>query len=178
MIPDQAKDPRRQLQGAISRAKGKYFESRLDSSFEYYDANGFASIEKTPEPMRVLKKMDGGRFLACFEKKAQPDYKGTIKGGRTVMFEAKYTDSDRMNQDRVTNGKDGKEGQAEYLDKQHNLGARCYVLAGFASGEVYKIPWLVWRSMKAQFGRKYVTEADLKPYLVPLGWNNVLLLLD
>lgn len=172
MIPTHEKDPRRQLQGAVSRAKGKYFESRLDSSFEYYAAKGFAAIEKTPEPMRVLKELEGRKFIACFEKKAQPDYKGTIKGGRSVMFEAKFTAAERMEQNRVT------EGQTEYLDKQHNLGARCFVLAGFSSGKVYKIPWTVWRLMKEHFGRKYVTEADLSPYLVPLGWNNVLLLLD
>lgn len=95
------KDPRRQLMGKISKAKGKHFEERLDASFAYYRDRGYAIIEKTPEPMRPTKNLGNGKFIAFFEKKAQPDYKGTIKGGRTVMFEAKFTAKERMEQDRV-----------------------------------------------------------------------------
>jgi recombination protein U len=164
-------DPKRQLQGAISKAKGKRFEERLDRSFAYYRERGAACVEKTPEPMRTIKNMGNGRFLACFEKKAQPDYKGTIKGGRTVMFEAKYTSSDRMEQSRVT------DGQAQYMTEQTALGARCYVVAGFDSGSVYCIPWDIWAHMKEHFGRKYVTEANLAKYRVAAAWNETLQLL-
>lgn len=165
------KDPARQRQGLINRAKGKQFEGRLDAAFEYYRIRGAAVVEKTPEPMKVIKNMGNGRFLACYEKKAQPDYKGTIKGGRTVMFEAKFTSTDRMTQDRVSLE------QSKYLDENQALGARCYVLAGFPSGAVYKLPWDVWKDMKGRFGRKYVTEADLKNYIVPTDRANRLLLL-
>ena len=68
--------------------------------------------------------------------------------------------------------------QGEYLDRHERLGARCYVLAGFGSGEVYRVPWAVWRSMKEHFGRKYVTEADLEQYRVHTAWNATLQLLD
>ncbi len=145
------KDPRRQLLGQIAKAEGKRFEDRLDASFEYYRKTGFALIEKTPEPMRPTKSLGNGKFVAFYEKKAQPDYKGTIKGGRTVMYEAKYTGTDRMEQSRVL------ASQAEYMKKHAALGAWCYVLAGFASGEVYCIPWSVWDHMKERFRRKYVT---------------------
>ena len=166
------KDPRRQLMGKISKAKGKHFEVRLDASFAYYRDRGYAIIEKTPEPMRPTKNLGNGKFIAFFEKKAQPDYKGTIKGGRTVMFEAKFTAKDRMEQDRV------EREQGEYLDRHERLGARCYVLDGFGSGEVYRIPWPAWRAMKELFGRKYVTEADLEQYRVHTAWNATLQLLD
>ena len=165
------KNPRRQLQGKISRAKGKQFESELDTAFEYYKEKGFADIEKTPEPMRVIRSLGNGQFIACFEKKAQPDYKGTLKGGRSVMFEAKYTSSDRMEQSRVS------EKQADYLDNQQKLGARCYVIAGFDSGEVYCIPWNVWNNMKEHFSRKYVKEADIQKYRVTRAWNQLLMIL-
>lgn len=164
------KDPRRQLLGQIAKAEGKRFEDRLDASFEYYRKTGFALIEKTPEPMRPTRSLGGGKFVAFYEKKAQPDYKGTIKGGRTVMYEAKYTGADRMEQSRVL------DSQAEYMTKHEALGARCYVLAGFASGEVYCVPWPVWGRMKERFGRKYVTEADLDNYRVQRAWNGVLLI--
>ena len=169
-----AKDPRRQLQGAVSKAKGKEFEDRLDKTFAYYRAHGFAIIEKTPEPMRPVKSLGNGRFEAFFEKKAQPDYKGTIKGGRTVMFEAKFTGTGKMEQSRVL------KGQADYLDQHQMLGARCYVIVGFSSGAVYRFPWNIWKNMKKHFGRKYVTEADVEiaAYLVSVTRGGILLLLD
>ena len=167
-------DPRRQLQGAASKAKGKEFEDRLDEAFAYYWTHGFAIIEKTPEPMRPVQNLGSGKFVAFFEKKAQPDYKGTIKGGRTVMFEAKFTSTGKIDQSRVL------QGQAEYLDRHQELGARCYVIAGFSSGNVYRIPWSVWRDMKRHFGRKYITEADAEigAYRVTAMRDGTLLLLD
>lgn len=165
-------DPNRQLLGKLAKEEGKRFETRLDEAFDYYRARGFAIIEKTPEPMKPIRSMGEGRFVAVYTRKAQPDYKGTIKGGRTVMFEAKYTHTDRIDQSRVG------DKQADYLDQASALGARCYVVAGYRSGAVYRIPWEVWRGMKAIFGRKYVTEADLKDYQIQSAWNGSLMLLE
>ena len=166
-----AKDPRRQWQGKVSKAKGKRFESEIDFAFSWYHEKGVAYIEKTPEPMRPVKSLGGGRFEAFFEKKAQSDYKGTIKGGRSVIFEAKYTDSDRMEQSRVTLE------QSEYIEQHYQLGAFCFILAGFGTGNVYRIPWEDWRNMKALFGRKYVKEQDIKKYQVSYGLNGRLKIL-
>lgn len=166
------KDPRRQWLGKVAKAKGKQFESRLDASFTYYRERGYALIEKTPEPMRPTRSLGGGKFVAYYEKKAQPDYKGVIKGGREIMFEAKFTSSDRMEQSRVL------AGQADYMTAHEALGARCFILAGFDTGNVYCIPWRVWSTMKDQFGRKYVTEADLDQYRITQAWNDVLLILN
>lgn len=152
------KDPKRQLLGKIAKARGKQFESRIDDSFAYYAQKGFAIIEKTPEPMHPTKNLGNGKFIAYYEKQAQPDYKGTIKGGRTVMFEAKFTAADRMEQSRVL------QSQQDYMDRHQALGARCFVIAGFSSGMVYCVPWDIWKTMKDHFGRKYVTEAT---------WRNI-----
>lgn len=169
---NQQKDPRRQYIGKRSRAQGKQFEDRLSASFAYYAHTGLAVVDKTPEPMRVLRSLDNGKFVACFEKKAQPDYKGTIKGGRTVIFEAKFTASDRIDQNRV------EVQQAAYMDRNTALGARCFVLAGFASGNVYRVPWAVWKDMKLRFGHKYATEADLELWRVKTAWNDILMIFD
>ena len=165
------KDPRRQALGALAKARGKQFEERLDASFAYYKQRGYAIIEKTPEPMRPAQSLGNGKFVAYFEKKAQPDYKGVIKGGREVVFEAKFTASDKMAQNRVL------DKQAEYMDQHQALGARCYIIVGFMGGEVYRIPWGAWRDMKQRFGRKYVTEADLREYRVQPARNGTLMLL-
>ena len=161
-------DPKYQRRGAANKAAGKRFEDRLDKTFEYYRSTGAASIIKTPEPLRPLKSIGQGRFIACFTEKAQADYEGTIKGGRTVIYEAKYTTADRMTHDRV------RPHQVAYMNEKSALGARCYVLAGFESGAVYQIPWPVWAGMKERFGRKYITEDDLPEYRVPVAPSGIL----
>lgn len=166
------KDPRRQYLGKVARAQGKQFEDRLSVSFSYYAHTGLALVEKTPEPMRVLSSLDNGKFVACFERKAQPDYKGTIKGGRTVLFEAKFTSGDRIEQNAV------KDNQAAYLDRYSGLGARCFILVGFSSGNVYRVPWMAWKTMKTRYGHKYATEAELEPYRVKIAWNDTLMIFD
>jgi len=161
-----------QRRGRRSRAKGKAFEELLDKTFAYYSSKGFAKIDKTPEPMKVIRSMGQGRFLACYTKSAQPDYKGTIKGGRTVIFEAKFTEHDRLQQDAVS------DEQAEYMETEDRLGARCYVVCGFSTGNVYRVPWGVWCNMKRIYGHKYVTEEEIKQYQVSKSWNDVLLIID
>ena len=77
-----------------------------------------------------------------------------------------------MDQDRVT------PEQTKSLDRYEKLGALCFVVAGFGSGGVFRIPWDVWRSMKDRYGRKYVTPEDLEEYLVKAGKRGQLLLFD
>ena len=89
------------------------------------------------------------------------------------MYEAKYTSGDKIGADRVT------EAQADYLTKKAAVGAFCYVLAGFPSGRVYKIPWEIWRDMKAYFGRKYIKETDpeLQQYVVKTANFGILMII-
>lgn len=166
-------DPRRQMQGKINRAEGKEFEKRIQEAFDYVNARGAAVINKVPEPIKIIKRLEAGQFIAVFEKKAQPDYEGTLKGGRSVLYEAKYTSGDKIGADRVT------EAQADYLTKKAAVGAFCYVLAGFPSGRVYKIPWKIWRDMKAYFGRKYIKETDpeLQQYVVKTANFGILMII-
>jgi len=165
-------NPEIQKRGRRSRAKGKAFEDLLDKTFSYYAEKGYAKVYKTPEPVRIIRSVGNGRFLACFTKKAQADYKGTIKGGRTVIFEAKYTEQDRLLQNAVD------ENESEYMEIHDGLGARCYVVCGFLSGNVYRVPWGVWKNMKRIFGHKYVTEEEIKQYQVQKSWNDMLLILN
>ena len=162
----------KQKQGKKNREEGQLFEAVLDRTFAYYSEKGYAKIDKTPEPFKIIKRLEHLRFIGCFQKKAQPDYKGTIKGGRSVIFEAKYTSTDRITQDRVS------DAQWSYMDRATELGARCFVLAGFKSGGIYRIPWPVWSDMKRKFGHKYVTEKDLSEYRISKSWNDMLLILE
>lgn len=146
---------RNQRQGAVSHAQGRQFEELINAACEFYRHSGQADIEKTPEPMRPVQNLGGGRFVAYYERSAQPDYKGTLRGGRAVAFEAKSTSTDRITQDRVT------AAQAERLARMEELGGVSFVLCQFSSGQIYRVSWRDWVNMAEVFGRKYITEADL-----------------
>lgn len=137
-----------------NRAEGAAFERQINKACELYRVRGIADVEKTPEPMKPIKSLGQGRFEAVFTGKAQADYKGTLQGGRAIAFEAKYTDTGKMLQSRVT------AEQAERLDRIDQYGGLAFVLCAFAEGGVYRIPWSVWRDMKKIFGRKYFTATD------------------
>lgn len=95
-------DPRRQMIGRRSKESGEAFERWITAACKRYQEMGIACIAKTPEPMKPIKSLGQGRFVACFTKKGQPDYKGILCDGSGIMFEAKRTDSDRIFQNAVT----------------------------------------------------------------------------
>lgn len=148
-------------QNSSNRAKGQYFEEIIARSMEYYLEKGWASIEKTPEPMKPIKNNGDGTFRAVYTKKAQPDYKGVLSGGQAIIFEAKYSDKDRIYQHAVT-----KE-QEICLERYAAMGARCFVMVCLQGVDFYRVPWTVWKGMKEIFGHKYMTREDLKRFIVP-----------
>ena len=148
------------LQGRRNRYAGAHWEDILDATCSYYSYTGKAEIEKNPEPMKVIKPLGGGKFVACFEKKAQPDYKGTGSNAKSIIFEAKHTDTDRLLQSVVSSE------QEKRLNKHEKLGAECFVLVSFGFEEFFKVPWAVFRSMKEIYGRKYIKPEDLRQYQI------------
>ena len=151
------KNAERELRGRRSRISGQHFEDMIAASLNWYKSMNVAHIEKTPEPMKPLGKANRfGQFLACFTKQGQPDFKGTITGGRSVVFEAKHTDGDRITFDRLT------EEQVRALDAHHKLGAATFVLVSFGLQDFYRVPWETWRDMKELYGRKYIRQNELE----------------
>lgn len=150
--------------GSKARINGQHFEELIERACLRYKVLGRAFIEKTPEPMKPLRPPNRtGQFLACYTKQAQPDYKGTIKGGQSIVFEAKHTDGQRIEQSRVT------DEQAAALTRHASLGALCFVLVSFGFKNFYVVPWDVWAGMPEKFGKVSVNENDLLSYLAPGG---------
>jgi recombination protein U len=143
----------------LNNARGQDFEGFIESGCEYYAVRGRAHIDKTPEPFRVTSKQGGGVFTGRFTALAQPDFQGTLDGGRSIVFEAKYTTTDRLTRDILT------DAQQDALERHGKLGALAGVCAGIGDG-FYFLPWGLWRDMKTRFGRKYVTANDIEPYRV------------
>ena len=174
---ESAKNPVRQAQGSISRATGEGFETQIITACAYYRAHGIAEIDKTPEPIKVIsgrRQNPSGcwSFEAVFTKQAQPDFQGTIDGGRSVVFEAKATDKDRILQSAVTHE------QAYAMQSHAQKGALVFVLVCLRGRAVYRVPWEVWWRMKEHFGHKYTTAEELEPYRVQLRQGVILFLGD
>lgn len=151
----------RSQRGLQSKRAGEYFENLIAASLNWYKDKGVAFIEKTPEPMRPLRPPNRlGQFLACYTKAGQPDFKGTLTGGRAVVFEAKHTDSDRIEYGRLT------QEQIDSLKEHHRLGAAAFIMVSFELQDFYRVPWETWRDMKSIYGHKHMTRAELEPFRV------------
>lgn len=146
--------------GKRSKVAGDFWENMIETACQHYRLTGQAEITKTPEPMRPIKSLGQGKFVAHYVKMAQPDYKGTLAGGRAVVFEAKHTDSDRLQQSVISSE------QEKQLDRHAKLGAECFVMVSFGFEQYFKIPWEVFRDMKANYGRKYIKPEDVQQYKV------------
>lgn len=142
-----------------SNGFGKNFEKMIDLACKYYRDEGKADISKIDEPFRVIRLKKAGRFEGQFTKNANPDFEGTLDGGRSICFEAKYTTSDRMKQSVVS------DKQAEVLEIKSKLGGLAGVCIGIKD-RCFFIPWNIWANMKDIFGRKYVKADDLSQYEV------------
>ena len=171
MTPKEQLAAARRFAGKKSKAQGDYFEALIEAGCNFYRDRKVADIEKTPEPMRPIKDLGGGKFIGHYTKAAQADFKGFLFGGQTVMFEAKHTDTGRMEQDRVT------PDQAERLERAVEYGALAFVLCSFGYAGFYRIPWTVWRDMKGIFGHKYITPEEAARFEVRIGGPGVLLFL-
>lgn len=166
-------DVNRQISGRQSNMAGALFERMLTASCDYYREKELAIIEKTPEPMRPLRPYGdrkGGRYIACFEKQAQPDYKGVLCDGRAIIFEAKHTDKDRIQESVIT------KTQRQNLDDFLRLGAQCFVMVSMGFEEFFRVPWKIFGDMKRMYGRKYMKREELEPFKLRRHQGTLLIL--
>lgn len=149
-----------QLRGKKSKASGAMFETLISRSCAWYQELGTAKISKQEEPMKPIRAYAAGRFLACYTKKSGVDYKGVLKGGRAVAFEAKHTDTQVMERSRL------EEWQLQDLRDYSRLGAETFVLLSFGLERFYRIPFAEWDGMKERFGKVSVREKDIAEYII------------
>lgn len=138
---------------------GKNFESFISAACDYYRDKGLADIVKVDEPFMVLELYDRGRFKGQFTKKANPDFEGTLKGGQSICFEAKYTSQKRMAKSVIS------DKQEEVLSYKSVLGAVVGVCVGIVD-RYFFVPWEVWANMEEIYGKKSVTADDLAKFEV------------
>lgn len=158
-----------QYQNKVNNAQGHAFEDLIKRGCTTYLMQDRAIIDKTPEPFCVMEKSRDGIFKGRFTARTQPDFQGTLAGGRSIVFEAKYTTTDKMRRDVLT------DAQKFALEQHHNAGALAAVCVGIRD-KFYFVPWLVWRDMEQLFKRKYMTAKSLEPMRV--RFNGAILFLD
>lgn len=159
----------RSYQGRINNAQGQLFEGRILAACEYYRQIGRADIHKTPEPFRCLHKTANGRFTGQFISKAQPDFCGTLQGGDSIIFEAKYTLKDQISKNVLTTK------QVNALETSRDMGAYTFICFGIKD-QAFAMPYFVWADMKNRFGHSYVTRQDAQQYKVKQDLNCILFL--
>ena len=138
---------------------GKNFESFIIAACDYYRDRGLADITKVDEPFTVLKLYGKGQFKGQFTKKANPDFEGTLKGGQSICFEAKYTSQRRMAKSVIS------DKQEEVLSYKSILGAVVGVCVGIVD-RYFFVPWEVWANIEEIYGKKSVTADDLAKFEV------------
>lgn len=153
------KEIRTQYRNRLSNAQGQHFEREILAGCRRYKGLGIAVIDKTPEPFRVMKKNPNGVFTGRFTALAQPDFQGTLKNGRSIVFEAKMTLKDRIQRNVLT------DAQMQALEAHEGLGAFAAVCVSISYG-FYFIPWGAWRDMKDVYGHQYVTPEQIAGYEV------------
>lgn len=153
----------RSIQNKENNHQGKMFEQMILMACQKYALLGKAFVDKIPEdfhPQKIDKKTK--RATGYYKEKAQPDFQGTLPGGRSICFEAKMTKSkeNKMLQSVIT------PNQVMCLDQHEAMGAYVGVCCMINNTAAFVI-WNDWKAMKETYGRKYITEKELQEYQVP-----------
>lgn len=151
----------RKYKATMSNGRGRLHEQMISAACKFYKINGRANIIKVPEPFLVVKKSKEKRGIATirFTAHAQPDFIGCLYDGTLIAFEAKHTDTDRMQAKVIT------PTQAQALQDFQEMKAVSAVCAGIGN-QHFMIPWTVFSSMKELYGRQYITAEDVQEYRV------------
>lgn len=146
--------------GRRAKAVGANFEKVIERSCIRYRDKGIAYIQKTPEPFKVLG-LNRNYMYGFFEKKAQPDFTGTLRDGKSIVFEAKHTSTTNISFERIS------KQQEKELDHHAALGAMTFVLITFSFENFYSVDWVDWKRLKETVNKKSVNEKDLEQYKIP-----------
>lgn len=140
-----------------SNDRGRIFEDAIMEGCRRYATEGRAIVNKVYEPYRCIKILQDGKFVGQFTGRAEPDFKGVLKDGRAIAFEAKSTGKSRIQRNVLT------EEQMEWLEAQQTMGALAFVCIQIRN-QFFAVPWHIWRDMKSIFNKKFLMPGDIAEY--------------
>lgn len=147
--------------GKKANALGKQFETLIDYACTRYAHEGLAIIQKTPEPFKVLRRIESNQFIGAFEKKGQVDYCGVCEGGRAIYFEAKHFLGTSFPFTRL------QAHQEEMLVKVHKTGGEAFLLLSHECQDFYKVPIDWWVKNKTMTDKKSINVKELERFRIP-----------
>ncbi|MBM7623733.1 Holliday junction resolvase RecU [Sporohalobacter salinus] len=145
----------------ISHAnRGQALEDMIEATNEQYLHQGKALVQKIPEPVNQISKMDRkGYFKAHYAKKSIVDYLGTYRG-YSLAFDAKETSiKTRLDLGNI------KDHQYTYLASHTANGGISFLVVWFKEqDEMYYLPFQLldqyWQG-KFQGGRKSIPYQEI-----------------
>jgi recombination protein U len=154
--------------------RGMSFEYDIEHTNWMYEHMGLAAVNKRPTPVRIQNKTVGGVVTGFLEKPSTVDFEGLLRGGRSIVFEAKQVRSkERFNLSDIS------EHQVEHLRKCHELGGISFVLIEFPEHRtVYLLHyktlegyWQRWKNGGGARGTASIHRDDLEVhgYVVDAG---------
>lgn len=156
----------RSVAGRAAKSAGSALESLLALHHVRAREQTIADVRKVEPPVRRLRSLGGGQFVAVYAAKSGCDYRGILRGGLALTIEAKSGNGESLARSEFT--------PAEVLDLDE-----CAALGGISIAvwyrsdlrALYAIPWqsMPWRksgrgqSVRAEDVREwFVVQA---PYL-------------
>lgn len=73
-------------QNKVNNAQGHFFEQAIKAACALYDQRERATVDKTPEPFRVLEKSRDGIFKGRFTAAHSQIFKGHFRAGAPLSL--------------------------------------------------------------------------------------------
>lgn len=146
-----------QIRGKRGKVYGDQFERLIELSCNRYASEGMAYINKT-YPAFTTTGRKGRLITGFYGSTGQPDFVGTLKNGRSIVFEAKHTNTTNIEFKRIV------PHQKHALKRHHELGAESFILIAFKLDNIYKISIKDWLELEKNIDKKSVNEKDLAEY--------------
>ncbi|WP_408956215.1 Holliday junction resolvase RecU [Natroniella sp. ANB-PHB2] len=154
--------------------RGQGLEDMIELSNEQYSMQGRAQVNKIPEPVSQISKIDRrGHFKAHYARKSIVDFLGTYKG-HSIAFDAKETSvATRFDLSNV------KDHQYTYLTTHVSCGGIGFLIVWFKEqDEKYYLPFeLLDRYWQGQFrgGRKSIPYEKVAQEKYRIGSHGLIL---
>lgn len=143
--------------------KGALFEQEVIYANEAYKRKGIALIQKISTPWKVVRR--GNQIVSAFpEGKSTLDFRGTVKGGKSVSFDCKESEDERG-----LPLKHIEPHQIEYIREAIVMGEISFILCLMkVYNKRYLIPgrkvldyWDFWQSNKGKRNCNYIAIEDM-----------------
>lgn len=116
--------------------RGMLLEQEVELTNKQYGIKGIAQIQKVATPIKVIRKMPGGKLMACWDKKSTVDFVGCLYDGTYVCFDAKETQEKSLKLANI------KPHQLKHMKDTYELGGAAFILVWFRKLEkCYALPY-------------------------------------